>query len=98
MREARYIFNSHALFHTAKEATKNAATRASLQNNVVIAGVFSVVIAEAFVNEAFEAASQFGPGESEQKRIEAFTELGRQIEESRGSLEFKFQVARWIRR
>jgi hypothetical protein len=80
VREAHYIFNSHALFHIAKEAAKNAATGASLQDNVVIAVVFSVVGAEAFINEAFEAASQFGPGESEQKRVEAFTELGRQIE------------------
>jgi hypothetical protein len=55
VREAHYIFNSHALFHIAKEAAKNAATGASLQDNVVIAVVFSVVGAEAFINEAFEA-------------------------------------------
>jgi hypothetical protein len=96
MRDAGYILNSHALFYIAKQAAINAASRVSLQDNVMIAIVFSVVGAEAFINEAFEVASQFGPGESEQKRIEAFTELGRQIEESRGSLELKYQVARWI--
>jgi hypothetical protein len=41
-------------------------------------------------------ASQSGPGEFDQKRIVAFAELGKQIEESRGSLELKYQVARWI--
>jgi hypothetical protein len=40
-------------------------------------------------------ASQFGPGEFDQKRIVAFAELGKEIEESRGSLELKYR-ARWI--
>jgi hypothetical protein len=96
MTDAGYFLNSFALFNIAKQAAINAVSGTSLQDNVVISIVFSVVGAEAFINEAFEMASQFGPRESEQKRIAAFAELGKQIEESRGSLELKYQIARWI--
>jgi hypothetical protein len=96
MTDAGYFLNSFALFNIAKQAAINAVSGTSLQDNVVISIVFSVVGAEAFINEAFEMASQFGPRESDQKRIAAFAELGKQIEESRGSLELKYQIARWI--
>jgi hypothetical protein len=94
--DAGYYLSAFALFNIAKQAAIKAAAGTSLQDNVVIAMVFSVVGAEAFINESFEMASQFGPGEFDQKRIVAFAELGKQIEESRGSLELKYQVARWI--
>jgi hypothetical protein len=55
-------------FVFAQQATINAAAKTSLQDNVVIAIVFSVVGAQTFINEAFEVASQFEPGESDQKQ------------------------------
>ena len=96
MGDAGYYLSAFALFNIAKQAAIKAAAGTSLQDNVVIAIVFSVVGAEAFINESFEMASQSRPGEFDQKRIVAFAELGKQIEESRGSLELKYQVARWI--
>jgi hypothetical protein len=96
MDDAGYFLTSPAPFYIAKQVAINAARGAALQDNIVIAIVFSVVGAEAFINEAVEMASQSARGESDQKRITAFAELGKQIEESRGSLELKYQVARWI--
>jgi hypothetical protein len=52
MDDAGYFLSSATLFYIAKQAAMNAATKASLQDNVVIAIVFSVVGAEAFIQRS----------------------------------------------
>ena len=58
--------------------------------------VFSVVAMEAFINEMAEMASTaLEKRETEPKKIAAFAEMVKYVEESRGSREMKYDLARW---
>ena len=92
-----YFLNSGILFGVAMQAAKSAAGGNSIHLNALTAAVFAVVSAEAFINEAIELASELVPDkESDPSRVTAFAEMGRQIEEFHGSLELKYQVAKWV--
>ena len=92
------FLNSGVLFNVAKGAAKNAASGNSVHDNALIATVFSVVGTEAFINEAIELASNLVvfANESDPTKVKAFAEIERQIEESHGPLELKYQIAKWV--
>ncbi len=85
---AMYL-NSRIIFNIARKATSD--------SNAVVATVFSVVFLETVINELAEIASDIDlRGEKEPQRIQAFAEILKHTEESRGSLELKYQLAGWI--
>jgi hypothetical protein len=92
-----YLFNSGVLFNVAKQAANSAGAGNPARQTALIATIFSVVSMESFINEAIELASESRADmESDPGRVAAFGEMGRQIEESHGSLELKYQVAKWV--
>jgi hypothetical protein len=92
-----YLLHSSALFDIAKRAARDAATNDSVFTDVLVAIVFSVIGAEAFINETAELASDMIPGEeSEPRKLKAFVDFIKQAEEAHGSLEFKYHIARWV--
>jgi hypothetical protein len=88
-----FLLNSGVLFGIAKRAAEDAKAGNSLQTNALIAVVFSVVGSEAFINEAIELASL---SSQESLTIAAFAEMGAQVEDSHGTMELKYQVAKWV--
>jgi hypothetical protein len=93
-----YFLNSAIVFGIAKKASLRAAANSgTILDDVLTAIVFSVGGAEAFLNEAIELATTVVfMHESDPDKISAFGEMGKQIEESRGSIELKYQTAKWI--
>jgi hypothetical protein len=90
-----YFLNSASLFAIAKDAANNAFENE--RKGPLIATIFAVISAEAFINEALEFASEIildkEPGAS---KIKAFAAIAGDIAESQGSLAQKYQIAKWV--
>jgi hypothetical protein len=84
-----YLLNASILFGIARGAYQD--------SKALVAIVFSVVALEAFVNEMAEMASAAMPkSETEPQKIVAFAEILKYVEDSRGSLEMKYNLAKWV--
>ena len=94
---AGIYLNSGIIFNIATRASEEAPAGESVLRNAVTAIIFSVVFLEAVINECAEIASDIDPrGEKEPQKIQAFAEIMKLTEESRGSLELKYQLAGWV--
>jgi hypothetical protein len=59
--------------------------------------VFSVVALEAFINEMAEMALEaMAKSETEPQKIAAFAEVLKYVEDSRGPLEMKYNLTKWV--
>src|SRR5436309_16000103 len=84
-----YLLNASILFGIARGAYQD--------SKALVAIVFSVVALEAFINEMAEMASAAMPkAETEAQKIAAFAEILKYAEDARGSLEMKYNVAKWV--
>jgi len=84
-----YLLNASILFGIARGAYQD--------SKALVAIVFSVVALEAFINEMAEMASAAMPkAETEAQKIAAFAEILKYAEDSRGSLEMKYNLAKWV--
>jgi hypothetical protein len=84
-----YLLNASILFGIARGAYQD--------SKALVAIVLSVVALEAFINEMAEMASAAMPkAETEPQKIAAFAEILKYVEESRGSLEMKYNLAKWV--
>lgn len=81
-----FLLNAAIIFNIALNAYRD--------SKALIAIVFSVVALEAFINEMGEmAASALAKHKMEPQKIAAFAEIVKYVEESRGSLEMKYDLA-----
>ena len=91
-----FLVNGSVIFNIALTAYKDSTTRKPTMPSALTAIVFSVVAMEAFINEMAEmATTALAKFETDAKKIAGFAEMVKYVEESRGSLEMKFDLARW---
>jgi len=84
-----YLLNASILFGIARGAYQD--------SKALVAIVFSVVALEAFINEMAEMASGAMPkAETEPQKIATFAEILKYVGDSRGSLEMKYNLAKWV--
>jgi hypothetical protein len=91
------IFSSTTIFNVAIGAEAQCAAGAAIQENALVACIFSSMAIEALVNEIAEAsggvcASRGG----ENPKTGAIAEILSQIEAARGSVETKIQMLGWV--
>ena len=91
------FLNSLFIFNIAKGAALRAASGSSVTQDVLIAIVFSVVSAEAFINELVDGANDvFCEFETQPDKIKTLNEVGDEIEQAHGSLKSKYLFAKLI--